>query len=72
MVRIRGLVKATERVRSRLQTGIPPGELSDFRQFVTETLETVEQICTEANATPQQLPTPSQKAYTFLKAARSR
>ncbi|MFW6359624.1 MAG: hypothetical protein ACOC0N_10500, partial [Chroococcales cyanobacterium] len=38
-----------------------------FRQFITTTVETIEQLCSKDNHTPAQLPTPSRNAYYFLK-----
>lgn len=67
MVRIKGIVKTAERVKSQLQHGIDPQEIDSFKAFVFNSLYTIEQICTEANTTPDNLPTRSRKAYYYLK-----
>ncbi|NER32826.1 MAG: M48 family metallopeptidase [Oscillatoria sp. SIO1A7] len=67
MIRIAGIVKAAQVARNRLQAGIPASEVTSFQEFVTGTLAQVEQICTQAEVTPEKLPTPSRKAYYFLK-----
>jgi hypothetical protein len=66
-VRISGLVAASNRVRDRLKVGIPVQQIEQFRQSVLTALQTTEQICAQARMTPAQLPTPSRKAYAFLK-----
>jgi hypothetical protein len=66
-VRISGLVTASNRVRDRLKVGIPVQQIEQFRQSVLTALQTTEQLCTQARMTPAQLPTPSRKAYAFLK-----
>ena len=67
MVRIKGIVKTAERVKSQLQHGINPQEVDSLKAFVLNSLHTIEQICTEANTTPDSLPTRSRKAYYYLK-----
>lgn len=67
MVRIKGIVKIAERVKSQLQHGINPQEVDSFKAFVLNSLHTIEQICTEANSTPDSLPIRSRKAYYYLK-----
>ena len=67
MVRIKGIVKTAERVKSQLQHGINPQEVDSLKAFVLNSLHTIEQICTEANTTPDRLPTRSRKAYYYLK-----
>jgi len=54
-------------VRETLRQGVPPGEVESFKEYVLQTTRRIEQICDRAGATPQQLPTPSRKAYQFLK-----
>jgi hypothetical protein len=66
-VRISGLVTASNRVRDRLKAGIPAQQVEQFRQSVLTALQTTEQLCAQARMTPAQLPTPSRKAYAFLK-----
>lgn len=67
MVRIKGIVKTAERVKSQLQHGINSQEVDSLKAFVLNSLHTIEQICTEANTTPDSLPTRSRKAYYYLK-----
>ncbi len=66
-VRITGLVKAAHWAREVLAAGIPPQEAPAFRQRVRATLAQVEAICKEHHIQPQDLPTPSYRAYCFLK-----
>jgi hypothetical protein len=67
MVRIRGLVKATNYVKSQLQQGIHPSEVDSLQTFVLDSLNTVEAICQEAQTSPLTLPTRSRQAYLYLK-----
>ena len=67
MIRIKGVVKTAERVKSQLQQGIRPQEVDSFKAFAINSLHTIEQICTEANTTPDSLPIRSRKAYYYLK-----
>ncbi len=41
--------------------------VEEFRQQVRATLKATEQLCASARMMPAQLPTPSRKAYAFLK-----
>ena len=66
-MRIRGLVRASHQVRDQLKTGVPAHQVTQFQQFVQDTLQSVERLCAEAHTCPQQLPTPSRKAYAYLK-----
>lgn len=66
-MRIRGLVKASNRVRNQLKIGIPTHEVSSFQQYVKGTLQATEQICAQAGIDSRQLPVPSRNAYQFLK-----
>jgi hypothetical protein len=66
-VRISGLVTASNRVRDSLKVGIPAQQVEQFRQSVLTAIQTTEQLCAQARMTPAQLPTPSRKAYAFLK-----
>lgn len=66
-MRIRGLVKASNRVREQLKIGIPSHEISAFRQYVEGTIQATDQICAQARIKPSQLPVPSRNAYRFLK-----
>lgn len=66
VIRIRGIVKAAEITRNRLQAGIPKDEVRDFQEFVAGTIAQIQCICAEENIGPTHLPTPSRKAYQFL------
>lgn len=66
-MRIQGLVRVFNHVRSRLQAGLQPGEVEAFRQQVTATVQQVEEICRQHGMTPDRLPAPSRLAYVFLK-----
>jgi hypothetical protein len=66
-VRISGLVTASNQVRDSLNVGIPAQQVEQFRQSVLTAIQTTEQLCAQARMTPAQLPTPSRKAYAFLK-----
>ncbi|HMV46340.1 MAG TPA: hypothetical protein PKD31_01125, partial [Blastocatellia bacterium] len=67
MVKIKGLVRAFNRVRAQLQSGLPPGEVEAFKQHVRSLVRDVEAICREHRITPNHLPGPSRLAYQFLK-----
>ena len=67
MIRITGIVKTANQVRNKLKQGIHPKEVDTFKTFVHNSLQTIEKICQEANTTPDSLPTPSRKAYHYLK-----
>lgn len=67
MLRIRNVVKIAQRVRETLRQGVPPDEVEGFKEYVLQTTRRIEEICDRAGATPAQLPTPSRKAYQFLK-----
>ncbi|BAZ24324.1 hypothetical protein NIES4073_52190 [Kalymmatonema gypsitolerans NIES-4073] len=68
MVQIRGIVKAAQVARNRLQAGIAPSDVADFKKFITNSIETIEQLCAHGRMAPSQLPTRSRQAYYFLKA----
>lgn len=67
MLRIKGLIRVFNRVRSQLQAGLPPVEVELFKQQVRTAIRDVEEICRQHRATPDQLPGPSRLAYLFLK-----
>lgn len=67
MLKIKGLVRVFNRVRSQLQSGLQPGEVESFRNQVKATIRDVEEICRRHNTAPGQLPGPSRLAYQFLK-----
>ena len=66
-LRIQGLVKAMRWARERLKAGIPPPEADAFRARVRETTAQVDAICQKYGVAPSDLPTPSYRAYRFLK-----
>jgi hypothetical protein len=67
MIRIRGAVRIAKQVKISLKVGIPPAEVESFRQFVRRSVQDIERLCYQAQASPAQLPTPSHHAYLFLK-----
>jgi hypothetical protein len=66
-MRIKGLVRAFNHIRSQLQTGINPEQVEQFRQQVKTIVRDVEEICRQHRTTPSRLPAPSRMAYAFLK-----
>jgi hypothetical protein len=66
-MRIKGLVRAFNHIRSQLQTGINPEEVEQFRKQVKTIIRDVEEICRQHGTTPNRLPAPSRMAYAFLK-----
>ncbi|MEP7336583.1 MAG: hypothetical protein ABI977_02370 [Acidobacteriota bacterium] len=67
MLRIKGLVRAFDRVRAQLQTGLQPGEVEAFKRHVNDVVRDVEAICRQHRTSPDKLPGPSRLAYLFLK-----
>ena len=66
-VRISGLVKAAREAREQLGGGIPPAQVERFRDWVRRILDQTEAICQENRISPKDLPSPSYRAYRFLK-----
>lgn len=66
-LKIRGLVKAYKTFRQALQVGLAPDEMEPFRTQVQALVSQVESICAAHGVTPDDLPTPSRNAYTFLR-----
>jgi hypothetical protein len=66
-VRISGLVKTARMVREKLAVGIPSAEADRFRNWVRSSVDQTEAICKEHRMKPEDLPTPSYRAYRFLK-----
>lgn len=66
-MRINGLVRICTTVQSRLERGIRPNELEQFRETVRSTVRTVESLCADSGSTPFDLPSQSRNAYLFLK-----
>jgi len=67
MVRIKGLVRTFQVVRTQLQQGIPEDRVAEFRRSVRDAIDTVEAICAKQGASPSELPPQSRQAYDFLK-----
>lgn len=67
MLRIRGLVSLMNDVRDQLRNGIPEDDAVAFRETVQDAVRTVENICRAHRTTPAELPTPSRRAYAYLK-----
>ena len=66
-MRIKGLVRAFNHVRSQLQAGLKPDDVEPFRKQVKTIIRDVEEICRKHGVAPDQLPAPSRMAYVFLK-----
>lgn len=67
MLQIRGIVKAAQTARHRLDCGISSNSVAAFKAFVTDSIETIERSCIQARVAPEQLPSKSRSAYSFLK-----
>ena len=66
-VRIKGLVSAFNDVRAQLQAGIGKNQEKRFTDHVHVLVARVEEICAASGTTPDSLPSPSRRAYAFLK-----
>jgi len=66
-MRIKGLVRAFNRVRPQLQTGLAPNEVEPIKQQVRAIVRDVEELCRQHGMRPDRLPGPSCLAYVFLK-----
>jgi len=66
-IRISGLVKFFNRVSEQLQRGIPRRQIPSFKKDVKRVVEDVDRLCAIYDASPEELPAPSKKAYRFLK-----
>lgn len=66
-LRISGLVRTAERVRRQLSRPIAPGDLAALRQHVQDVLEHLAQWMDEAGHKASDLPSPSRRAYEFLR-----
>jgi hypothetical protein len=66
-MKIRGLLRAFKSVRSQLQAGIKPEDVTVFTNHVKSLVRSVEEICARHGVPPKQLPSPSFRAYLFLK-----
>ncbi len=67
MLKIRGLVRASNSIRSHLQAGLRSEDVEQFRMRVRRIVLEVEEICSNYGLRPNQLPGPSWMAYKFLK-----
>lgn len=68
MVKITGLIRVFNQVRTRLQIGLAPEEVASFQELVQSSISQVEEICTRHGRPPGELlPGPSRMAYQFLK-----
>jgi len=67
VLRIKGLVRAFNQVRTQLRDGIPPDEAEAFRKRVTGLVVQVDALCRRHGTTMARLPAPSRTAYRFLK-----
>ncbi len=65
-IRVQGLVRAMQEIRNRLSQGIAPAQATEFRIHVTNIIAQVENACNQNRITPQELPTPSYRAYQYL------
>jgi hypothetical protein len=66
-IRINGLIRVFNHVRSQLQIGLTPDEVEPFKQQVQALLRDVEALCRRNGVGPEQLPAPSRRAYVFLR-----
>ena len=66
-LRLSGLVALMHHVRADLAAGLLPEDVPAFRQRVSAAIATVEQAARSRRLTPRHLPTPSYRAYQFLK-----
>jgi hypothetical protein len=66
-MRIGGIVGLANQIRQKLQIGIEPEEIDRLQTIITKSVQQIEKLCAEQQTQPIQLPTPSRKAYNFLK-----
>ena len=66
-VRIKGLVRGFNDIRAQLQAGIRPDQEEQFRGHVRALTAGVEEICAAHGTTIESLPSPTRRAYSFLK-----
>ena len=65
-LRISGLVRLANHVRQQLTQPLSSQQLEQLREHVDASLTRVRHICAQHNATPDDLPAPSRKAFTYL------
>src|SRR5262249_38625033 len=66
-IRINGLIRFFNHVRSQLQTGLTQDEIEPFKQQVKKIVHDVEAICCQHSVGIDHLPAPSRRAYVFLR-----
>jgi hypothetical protein len=66
-IRIRGLVKLMNHTRALLGSGIPASELPAFKGMVLDAITFVEDLCRENRVPLSDLPSPTRRAYEYLK-----
>src|SRR5262245_3975303 len=66
-MRVNGLIRFFNHVRSQLQAGLTPDEVEPFKQQVKKIVRDVETICRQHGSGIDQLPAPSRRAYVFLR-----
>ncbi len=66
-LRIRGLAGFAKQIRQELSEPLHPQRLAELRVQVDETVQAIEQILREKRVRASDLPTPTRKAYQFLK-----
>lgn len=67
MIQIRGIVKTAQTAQHSLDSGISSNSVAAFKAFVTDSIEAIERLCVQAQVAPEQLPSRSRSAYSFLK-----
>jgi hypothetical protein len=66
-VRIKGLVRLMNRTRKDMVDGIPASEIDAFKQMILDTTAFVEELCRKNGVLLSDLPTPTRRAYEYLK-----
>jgi hypothetical protein len=66
-MRIGGIVGLANQIQRKLQTGIEAEEIDRLQKIITKSVQQIEKLCVQHQTQPTQLPTPSRKAYNFLK-----
>ena len=65
-VRITGIVRLANRVRQEISQSVSQERLTQLRENVSNSLQTIDRLLAEAKTGPHALPAPSRKAYQFL------
>jgi len=66
-MRINGLIRFFNHIRSQLQAGLTPDEVEPFKRQVKKIVYDVETICRQHGVGIDHLPAPSRRAYVFLR-----